>query len=65
MDAECKRRTNPRKCFKYYKILVEEGKDVEEIFKLEREQKKIENTVKKIGDGLKEVKTNLRFFGLS
>ena len=23
------------------------------------------NTVKKIGDGLKEVKTNLRFFGLS
>ena len=26
---------------------------------------KYRDTVKKIGDGLKEVKTNLRFFGLS
>ena len=43
VDGECKRRKNPRKCLKHFRILVEEGKDVEEIFKLEREQKKIEN----------------------
>ena len=40
--SECKRRTNPRKCLKHFRILVEKGKDVEKIFKLKREQKKIE-----------------------
>ena len=41
--SECKRRTNPRKCLKHFRILVEKGKDIEKIFKLKRERKKNEN----------------------
>ena len=43
MVNECNKRTNPGKCIKYYRTLVEKGKDVQKIFeskKLEREQKK-------------------------
>ena len=43
MESECNKRTNPGKCIKYYRTLVEKGKDVKKIFesqKLEREQKK-------------------------
>ena len=43
VDNECNKRKNPRKCRKHFRILVNEGKDVQEIFKLERERKKIEN----------------------
>ena len=43
VDTECTKRKNPRKCRKHFRILVKEGKDVQEIFKLERERKKIEN----------------------
>ena len=43
VDSECKRRKNTIKCYKHFKILVEQGKDVEKIFELKRERKKNEN----------------------
>ena len=46
MQNECRKRRNPLKCIKYYRTLVEKGKDVKKMFefqKLETEQKKNQN----------------------
>ena len=46
MESECRKRKNPLKCIKYYRTLVEKGKDVAKIFgnqKLESVQKKNQN----------------------
>ena len=49
-------------CFELFKDFKEKNK--KNIWILSQEASKINiYTVKKIGDGLKEVKTNLRFFG--
>ena len=39
LDNECKRRTNPGKCLKYFRTLLNQGKDLEKIFKLQKLKK--------------------------
>ena len=36
LKNECKNRENPRKCVKYFRTLIEKGKDVEKIFKFQK-----------------------------
>ena len=36
LENECKNRKNPRKCVKYFRTLIEKGKDVEKIFKFQK-----------------------------
>ena len=36
LENECKKRKNKSKCMKYFRTLVERGKDVEKIFKSQK-----------------------------
>ena len=60
LDNECKKRTNPGKCFKYFRTLLDQGKDVEKIFKLQKlkrepcKSKKCKNIKEKKGKKMKK-----------
>ena len=60
LDNECQRRTNPGKCLKYFRTLLDQGKDVEKIFKLQKlkrepcESKKCKNIKEKKGEKTKK-----------
>ena len=36
LENKCKNRENPRKCVKYFRTLIEKGKDVEKIFQFQK-----------------------------
>ena len=63
MENKCKLRKNPRKCKKYFRSLVEKGKDVQKIFKfqkLKKEQCKSKKCKKRKKQSDKKLKKKLQ-----